>query len=324
MDGTLSQFLNLLDLRGLTWCFVDVRSSAISRGFRIPRNDDVLFYAVVKGTIHIDGVSGGPIALTRGKVVMVLSGEAHRVRTDETGRTRPLEFLQSEHEVDIPPVITCGISGPVSARVLCGKLKVTWPKGLRRVSMPPFVTMGGENEAFGSLTTIRAETLQLAATGTGSAALLTQLASVMLIASLRNHPRCQLLFRTSSWSDPIAHALHLIESEPASDWSVAKLARAVGMGRSSFAARFTEQLGQTPMHVITELRMQHAAELIKQSDLKLIDISERVGYHSEAAFSRRFKQHFGIPPSSMRESNRSKSRLSPDISPLGSVITPSE
>jgi hypothetical protein len=50
MNGTLSEFLNLLDLRGQTWCFVDVRSSG---GFSMPPGDGVLFYAVVQGSFRL-------------------------------------------------------------------------------------------------------------------------------------------------------------------------------------------------------------------------------------------------------------------------------
>jgi len=299
MNGTLSEFLNLLDLRGQTWCFVDLKSSG---GFSIPRNDDVLFYAALQGSVCIDGVAGGPVELVRGNVAMILSGDAHRVYTSPDSATKPLDFLCVEQNVDVPPVIAIG-GGAVNARVLSARLKVTWPRGLRRAAMPPAVTLGIERRD-PSRSAIRAETLQLAAAGNGAAALLTRLAALLLTVTLRAHPQSQLLFRSSAGNDPIAHAQHLIASDPSADWSVAQLARKVGMGRSSFAARFAEQVGRTPMEVITERRMQYAAELLQQSELKLIEISERSGYRSEAAFSRRFTRYFGISPGSMRRSAR--------------------
>jgi AraC-like DNA-binding protein len=289
MNGTLSEFLNLLDLRGQTWCFADVRSSG---GFSMPPNDAVLFYAVVQGSVQIDGVTGGIIELRPGNVAMILSGEPHTLRTTAHSPTRRLDFLCDEHSVDIPPTIAIG-RGSVVARVLCAKLKVSWPSGLRRVSMPPVVKLGTDRTNYSSLSAVRAETLQISATGTGAAALLTRLAALMLTASLRTHPQCLLLFKSSEWNDPIAHALHLIGSDPSADWSVARLASKVGMGRSSFAARFTARAGRTPMEVITERRMQYAAELLQQGELKIIEISARAGYRSEAAFSRRFTRFPG-------------------------------
>jgi AraC-like DNA-binding protein len=318
MNGTLSEFLNLLDLRGQTWCFVDVRSSG---GFSMPPNDGVLFYAVMQGSVRIAGITGGTIELRPGNVAMILSGEPHALRTTADSPTRRLDFLCDEQSVDVPPTITIGRSGPVAARVLSAKLKVSWPSGLRRVSMPPVVMLGTDRTNYSSLSAVRAETLRMSSAGTGAAALLSRLAALMLTASLRNHPQCLLLFKSSEWNDPIAHALHLIGSDPAADWSVARLARKVGMGRSSFAARFTAQVSRTPMEVITERRMQYAAELLQQGELKIIEISARVGYRSEAAFSRRFTRYFGASPGSMRGTARMHDKAEAAASPLHTLLT---
>jgi AraC-like DNA-binding protein len=318
MNGTLSEFLNLLDLRGQTWCFVDVRSSG---GFSMPPNDGVLFYAVVQGSVQIAGITGGTIELRPGNVAMILSGEPHALRTTAGSPTRRLDFLCDEQSVDVPPTIAIGRSGPIAARVLSAKLKVSWPSGLRRVSMPPVVMLGTDRTNYSRLSAIRAETLQISSAGSGAAALLTRLAALMLTASLRNHPQCLLLFKSSEWNDPIAHALHLIGSDPSADWSVARLARKVGMGRSSFAARFTAQAGRTPMEVITERRMQYAAELLQQGELKIIEISARAGYRSEAAFSRRFTRFFGVSPGSMRRNAQVSDKAEAAAPPLDTLLT---
>jgi AraC-like DNA-binding protein len=198
---------------------------------------------------------------------------------------------------------------------------VSWPSGLRGVSMPPVVMLGTDRTNYSKLSAVRAETLQLSSAGTGAAALLTRLAALMLTASLRNHPQCLLLFKSSEWNDPIAHALHLIGSDPSADWSVGRLARKVGMGRSSFAARFTTQVGRTPMEVITERRMQYAAELLQQGELKIIEISARAGYRSEAAFSRRFTRYFGVSPGSMRRNAQMYDKAEAAAAPLHTLLT---
>jgi AraC-like DNA-binding protein len=291
----------------------------------MPPNDAVMFYAVVQGSAQIAGVKGGTIELRPGNVAMILSGEPHALRTSANSPARRLDFLCDEHSVDEPPTITIGRSGPVTARVLSAKLKVAWPSGLRRVSMPPIVTLGtGSSNYYSSLSPMRAETLQIAGTGIGAAALLTRLAALMLTISLRNHPQCLLLFRSSEWNDPIAHALHLIGSDPSADWSVAGLALKVGMGRSSFAARFTTQVGRTPMEVITERRMQFAAELLQRGELKIVEISARAGYRSEAAFSRRFARYFGVSPGSVRRDARINAKPGTAMLPLLSLLTNSQ
>jgi transcriptional regulator GlxA family with amidase domain len=170
---------------------------------------------------------------------------------------------------------------------------------LRRAAMPTSVRI--EEQVLGNeLNVVRTETLQRFSVGAGSTALLTRLAALWLAITLRNHPQCPLLFRMSASADPIAHALQLIDADIACDWSVERMARKVGMSRSSFAARFTAEAGQTPMELLTEKRMHAAADLLQHSRIKIAEISARVGYQSEAAFSRRFARFFGMAPGQMR------------------------
>jgi AraC-like DNA-binding protein len=291
--GTLSEFLNFLELRGQTWCFVEISETG---GFSVPPSDEVIFYAMIKGTARIAGVGKEVIELQPGHVAMILSGEAHALRNQPDSQAHILEFLREDQNVDIPPTISV-TGGPVKTRILCGRLKVNLPGGLRRMALPPFVRLGdvGTTSA-----TLRCETLQIQAAGSGAAALLTRTASLMLAIALRTHPQCPLLFRLSATSDPIARALQLIGADPAAEWSVATLAKRVGMGRSNFAACFTSKVGRTPMEVLTDRRMQYAASLLQQGELKIADVSARVGYRSEAAFSRRFTRFFGMAPGQMR------------------------
>jgi AraC-like DNA-binding protein len=291
--GTLSEFLSLLELHGQTWCFVEIGTSG---GFSVPPGDDVIFYAMIKGTARIAGVGRDVIELQPGHVAMILSGESHALRNQTESQVRTLEFLRGEQNIDIPPTIQIG-TGPVTTKILCGRLKVNLPGGLRRMAMPPVVRLGDIGTTSASL---RCETLLYQAVGNGAAALLTRTASLMLAIALRNHPQCHLLFRLSATNDPIARALQLIGSDPAADWTVAGLAKRVSMGRSNFAACFMAKVGRTPMDVITERRMQYAASLLQQDKFKIAEISARVGYRSEAAFSRRFTHFFGMAPGQMR------------------------
>jgi AraC family transcriptional activator of mtrCDE len=130
--------------------------------------------------------------------------------------------------------------------------------------------------------------------------LLTRTASLILAIALRNHPQCPLLVQPYETNDRIAHALQLIASDPAAEWSVAGLAQRVGMSRSNFAACFMAKVGRTPMDVITERRMRFAASLLLHTESKIVEISARVGYRSESAFSRRFASFFGMAPGQMR------------------------
>ncbi len=95
--------------------------------------------------------------------------------------------------------------------------------------------------------------------------------------------------------------MQMIAANPAAEWAIAGLASQVGMSRSTFSSSFATQIGRTPMAIIAEQRMKLAEKLLEHSQLKIAEIGERVGYSSEPAFIRRFKDFFGQTPSSLRK-----------------------
>jgi AraC-like DNA-binding protein len=246
--------------------------------------------------VRIAGVGQEPVTLEHGEAVIILSGQAHALRTRQDSHTEILPFLHQANPVDEPPTI--GIGGrPTNAKVLCGRLSIDWPAGPKGVSLPPFLSLRGLGK-----NGVRSEALQFAAAGRGATAILTRMASLKFATALRSHPQCELLFSLSASSDPIARSLQLIGSDPSAEWTIASLASSVGMGRSNFAAAFAQKVGRTPLDVITERRMQHAVHLLEQSKLKIADVSHRTGYRSQSAFSRRFTRFFGVSPGEMRRS----------------------
>jgi AraC-like DNA-binding protein len=99
----------------------------------------------------------------------------------------------------------------------------------------------------------------------------------------------------------IEKALELLNQDIAKRWTVALLARAVGLSRPVFARQFMHVLGLSPMRYLTQKRMQVAASLLLGSDASLADVASRVGYRSEFAFNRAFKRHHQVPPGIYRQ-----------------------
>lgn len=109
-------------------------------------------------------------------------------------------------------------------------------------------------------------------------------------------------------SAAIARAVALVRERPAEAWTVARLARAVGLSRSAFARRFVRELGITPLALVTDVRLRLAEQLLVSGDDGLARIASAVGYESEFAFSRAFKRHFGIAPGTFRRAQRTAPR----------------
>jgi AraC-like DNA-binding protein len=84
------------------------------------------------------------------------------------------------------------------------------------------------------------------------------------------------------------------------------------MSRSAFAARFTERVGEPAMHYVARWRMHVALNALKEEKPALGELASRLGYQSEAAFSRAFKRFIGISPGAVRrnpEARRGPERL---------------
>ncbi|MCA9595852.1 MAG: AraC family transcriptional regulator [Myxococcales bacterium] len=141
----------------------------------------------------------------------------------------------------------------------------------------------------------------------GGQAVIRLLATVLFVQVARTH-LTENLGKESGWlrglSEPhIASALSLIHQNPEGAWTVATLARRVGMSRSAFADRFTSLVGEPPLHYVTRMRMQQASALLRDG-AAVAEAAERAGYGSEAAFSKAFKRWIGQAPGAYRRSTR--------------------
>jgi AraC-like DNA-binding protein len=98
----------------------------------------------------------------------------------------------------------------------------------------------------------------------------------------------------------IERALELLDRDLSKYWTVEQLARAVGLSRPVFARQFVRMLQLSPMRYLARRRLQVAAQLLRSSDASLAEIATHVGYRSEFAFGRAFKQQHGLPPGTFR------------------------
>lgn len=91
-------------------------------------------------------------------------------------------------------------------------------------------------------------------------------------------------------------ALRQIHAHPNHPHSVAALARAATMSRSTFYERFRREVGTAPMEYVTRWRMSLAKEALARRAAPIADIARQVGYGSTSAFSVAFARHVGVSP----------------------------
>lgn len=74
----------------------------------------------------------------------------------------------------------------------------------------------------------------------------------------------------------------------------------LGVSNSYFSSLFRKETGKTFISWLTDYRMDHAADLMLETNEKSYKIAERVGYQDANYFSYVFKKRFGMSPSKYR------------------------
>ena len=137
----------------------------------------------------------------------------------------------------------------------------------------------------------------------GSSLMISRLIDLLVIRALRSWAATQS--RRSGWlaglgEERISRALSAMHADPFRRWTVVDLADIALMSRSIFAQRFASTVGEPPLHYLARWRLTIAADLLRGGGMKVTEAAQRVGYASDAAFSRAFKAHFGYAPSEAR------------------------
>ena len=92
-------------------------------------------------------------------------------------------------------------------------------------------------------------------------------------------------------------ALNIMENEYHSGVTVEEIAARLHLNRSYFWSLFKGVMKRSPKEYLTALRMERAAELLRKRKLSVSVTAASVGYPDLFAFSRAFKNHYGISPS---------------------------
>lgn len=133
----------------------------------------------------------------------------------------------------------------------------------------------------------------------GSDFMLSRLVEMMLVEAMRSAASGSAppgLLRGLG-DERLARALEQMHAHVDRHWTVAQLAKVAALSRSAFFDRFTRTVGVAPMEYLLAWRMELAKDLLRDSNLAISQVAERVGYGSTSTFSAAFSRHVGQPPS---------------------------
>lgn len=80
------------------------------------------------------------------------------------------------------------------------------------------------------------------------------------------------------------------------NFSIQALAEHHGMTAAALSQYFKGQTGMTVMDYLTQCRMEKAKQLLREGELTLNEITEKIGYINTSSFIRRFKSLYGLTP----------------------------
>jgi len=122
---------------------------------------------------------------------------------------------------------------------------------------------------------------------------------VLLMTKSQNIPS-QLDFLAGLFSPINVSFKSTIKHNLYTNLSIYELAHLCHMSTSSFKRKFKEVYGESPKKYITAKKIEKAAKLLKNSDLRISDIAWDVGFESVATFNRNFTTKFGKSPTDFR------------------------
>ena len=109
--------------------------------------------------------------------------------------------------------------------------------------------------------------------------------------------RIPLQHHIGKQSTRLVDAIELMEANIKEPIGQVDLAGFIGLSRRQLQRLFQKYLLCTPSRYYLQLRLQRARELLRQTSLSLVEISEQTGFVSNSHFSKSYKEFYGYSPS---------------------------
>ena len=244
-----------------------------------------------------------------GDAILLPNGTPHALSSEPAGPLVPWAHVAVGPGYEASRFIEVG-TPPTQTRIPCASYRYDPAVSTPLFSLLPevmHVPAGSLNPALGD--TIRLIAAELASHEVGVTIVLNRLIDVVLINLIRGWLRTTPQATPVAWLrgllDPtVAAALSALHADPARAWTVESLAAHVAVSRATFVRRFTKQVGDPPAAYLTRLRMDLAAQRLRDTDDSMETIARSCGYESVYAFCRAFVRERVLPPGRYRTHRR--------------------
>ncbi|ALX84286.1 AraC family transcriptional regulator [Achromobacter denitrificans] len=262
----------------------------------------VPYHVILQGE-GVARIGRDELALRTGDILLLPHGASHLLRGIDERAPTAAAPPDIRHNGVLTELTQEG-AGP-GLEMLCGVFTLGRAGSLLLMALPQAMVLRaaplGDNTALAALLALmRAEAGQ---PRLGGAAIINQLSTALFTLVLRAlvHDGRQTRGLLALMADPrLAPAVQSMLRSPCEPWTLATLAQRCHLSRATFARQFVRASGLTPLRLLTAIRMEHAARQLERLKESVARVAAGIGYQSEAAFARAFKQHFGVGPGTYR------------------------
>lgn len=85
------------------------------------------------------------------------------------------------------------------------------------------------------------------------------------------------------------------------EFSLNDIAKGMGMSKSTLARRLKSLTNKSPIEILSEYRFSLAKRLVEKGDMPISEIAYSVGFNDPSYFTRRFKELYGVTPTSQKK-----------------------
>lgn len=273
-----------------------------------PAQREARFHFVASGGCWLRTPTTDWVRLNPGDAVLLPRGSFHVLASAPDVPSVCIDSLAREPVADNIYLMR-GIEAETSAPpdvMFCGAMRFNLDPLHPLLAMMPDVMRAGEMAQRDPTVPVMLEAMEreVALDRIGACGILARLADVLAASIIRAWVECGCSDSTG-WiaavhCPKIGKVIAAIHAEPERDWTVPALAEVMGASRSRFAEAFTRTLGESPARYVAKVKMFQARRWIAHDGMRVAVAAERLGYDSEASFSRAFKRIIGHPPSAAR------------------------
>jgi AraC family transcriptional regulator, activator of mtrCDE len=298
-DTDIDTLIEALDVR-----FVSLSECLVSPGWRLVLRglDSPALHYNIEGEGILATDRYGSIDLHPHTLVILPPKTTFSIEVPKPGqRERDLQVLDESNSSFSADVVQRYVAGRAAMKLvlICGYFQASYGSTTDIFSMlrTPIVEHFGSSDHLDK--TLSSALKELISQEIGSGAMTAaQLRQVLIMVFRRSAASIEVWGERFSFlaDRAIARAFTTMVARLDEEHSIDSLAKAAGLSRSAFISRFKHAFGQTPISVLRDLRMRRAKALLKNSNLSLEDVAEKVGYSTRTSFLRAFKKSYGAYP----------------------------